>query len=457
MTAHQWVDDDNAALLTDLYQLTMLQAYFEEQMQEEAVFDLFIRRLKNRNFLLAAGLDTVLHYLETVHFTDESLDYLASLGHFNEAFLDDLADFRFTGSVYAMPEGTPFFANESVLQVLAPIGQAQLIETFLLNQITFQTGVASKACRVVHAAQGRLVADFGARRMHGADATTRGARAYHIAGIDSTSNVLAGKMYGLNVTGTMAHSYIEAHLSEEEAFEPFARLYEDTTLLVDTYDTLRGVEKVVELSKRLGDAFRIGAVRLDSGNLAELARDSRKILNEGGLEQVRIFASGSLDEYKIEKLLSEDAPIDGFGVGTSMGTMADQPYLDSAYKLAAYAGTPRMKLSTAKANLPGLKQIYRYYDRNGKATHDIIARMDEELDGEPILKCVMRDGQRTDEGKDTLDEARERARTNIDALPPQLLSLEKIEPEYEVRLSDRLRQTVEDVRSRLEQRVRDEA
>src|SRR5690554_5748395 len=246
----EWTTDENHALLTDLYQLTMLQAYFEEGMDEEATFDLFVRRIKQRNFLLAAGLDTILHYLETIRFTDAALTYLRSLDLFKESFLEYLAAFRFEGDVYAIREGTAFFPDEPVVQVVAPIGQAQLVETFLLNQITFQSGIASKAARVVHAAQGRTVADFGARRVHGADAANRAVRAYHIAGLDSTSNVLGGMMYGVDLAGTMAHSYIEAFDSEAEAFEAFARLYPSTTLLVDTYDTVQGVKQIGRASCR---------------------------------------------------------------------------------------------------------------------------------------------------------------------------------------------------------------
>lgn len=450
MPAHKWTDDSNAALLTDLYQLTMLQAYHREQMNEEAVFDLFIRRLRSRNFLLSAGLDTVLHYLETIRFTDEAVDYLATLGLFDEAFLNHLKDFRFSGSVYAIPEGTPFFPDESVLQVVAPIQEAQLIETFILNQITFQTGIASKAARVVTAASGALVADFGARRMHGADAANRAVRAYHIAGIDSTSNVLGGMMYGIDVTGTMAHSYIEAFDTEREAFEAFVRMYPKTTLLVDTYDTHAAIRLVTEMAAEMGEAFDVGAIRLDSGDLAQLSLEARRILDDGGLRDVRILVSGSLDEYAIARLVSEEAPIDGYGVGTSMGTIADQPFLDSVYKLSAYAGEPRMKLSTSKSNLPGLKQVFRVYDSDGRASFDTIAKFEEEFDGEPLVTCVMRDGVRTSAGNVSLDEARAHARRSMGTLPSELLSLEKVDPEYEVRLSASLRSERDQLQNTLE-------
>ncbi|ARA93670.1 nicotinate phosphoribosyltransferase [Rhodothermaceae bacterium RA] len=443
-----WMRPDQTALFTDLYQLTMLQAYVREGMHEEAVFDLFVRRLKHRNYLLACGLDTVLEFLETLRFSDEALGYLASLDLFRPDFLDFLADFRFTGSVYALREGTPFFPDEPVLEVVAPIGQAQLVETFLLNQITFQTGIASKASRVVHAAQGRPVADFGMRRMHGVDAPLKAARAYYIAGIASTSNLLAGHLYGLKVTGTMAHSYIEAHDHEADAFRAFAELYPGTTLLVDTYDTLDGVRRVVDLVRTHG--LRVGAIRLDSGDLDTLARQARQILDEAGLADVRIFASGSLDEHRIARLLAQGIPIDAFGVGTRMGTMADAPYLDTAYKLSAYAGTPRMKLSAQKSNLPGRKQVYRLRDASGLAVQDVIATADEAHEGEPLLECVMRDGVRTEAGRRSLDEARAHAQDELQRLPERLRALDPADPPYPVVLSEALQARLDQTRHRLE-------
>ena len=291
--------------------------------------------MRHRNYLVACGLDTALAFLERLRFTDEAIAYLRSLGRFREPFFDYLKSFRFTGDVYAIAEGTPVFPDEPILEVVAPIGEAQLVETLLLNQITFQTGIASKASRVVHAAQGRTVADFGMRRMHGWDAAMKAARACSIAGVGATSNVLAAQTYGLAPTGTMAHSYIEAHEKEEDAFRAFAGIYPETTLLVDTYGTLDGVRKVIRLARDSGDAFKVQALRLDSGNLVALAQDARALLDEAGLTDVQLFASNSLDEYAIQDLLEKGAPIDGFGVGTRLGTMADQPYLDSVYKLSA--------------------------------------------------------------------------------------------------------------------------
>ncbi len=444
-------------LFTDLYQLTMLQAYFKEGLEANAVFDLFVRRLKKRNFLIACGLEPVLQYLESLVFSEEEIDYLAEQDLFDDDFLAYLSDFTFTGDVYALPEGTPVFPDEPIVEVVAPIGEAQLVETFLLNQITFQTGLASKAARVVQAArQGgkhRLVADFGMRRMHGIDAAMKAARAYHIAGVDSTSNVWAGQVYGVPITGTMAHSYIEAHDTEEDAFHAFATLYPETTLLVDTYDTLDGVRKVVELAEEWGDDFKVQALRLDSGDLAELAIQSREILDEAGLETVDIFVSSGLDEHKITRLLDRGAPIDGFGVGTKMGTMADQPYLDSAYKLSGYAGQPRMKLSKEKSNLPGRKQIYRQVD-DGTAARDVIAAHDESVEGTPLLACVMKGGKRTEAGHPrSLDSIRQYAAEQRQHLPERLRRIAPANPPYNVVLSDRLQAELEQTRAELAARM----
>lgn len=418
------------ALFTDLYELTMLQAYFEEGMNEDAVFSLYVRRLPSRrNFLLACGLDTVLGYLETLRFSAEDIAYLASLGTFSDRFLDWLRDLRFTGDVHAVAEGLPVFANEPILELTAPLPQAQLVETFVMNQIHLQTVLASKALRVVTAAQGRPVVDFGPRRMHGVDAALKASRAFHIAGVAATSNVLAGKHYGVPVTGTMAHSYIQAYGDEAAAFRAFARLYPETVLLVDTYETLDGIRKVIDLARELGERFKIRAVRLDSGDLGELARTSRRLLNEAGLQGVEIFASGGLDEDRIAALLSAGAPIDGFGVGTRMGVSSDDPDLDIAYKLCEYAGKGRLKLSAGKPILPGRKQVFRIAE-NGADVRDVIARAGEDLPGRPLLAPVMRGGRRLPAGKVDLDSAREHAREQVARLPDQVRALAPAEPPY---------------------------
>lgn len=444
-----WVTDDNVALLTDLYQLTMLQAYWNEGMDDEAVFSLFFRRLpRHRNYMLACGLDDALRFLESFRFSDDARDYLATLGHFRDDFLDWLGDLRFEGDVYAMPEGTPVFPDEPILEVVAPIAQAQIAETFLMNQVHHQTVVASKAARVVSAARGRAVVDFGLRRMHGADAGIKAARAFHVAGLTATSNVLAGRLYDVPVTGTMAHSYVQAHDDETVAFRAFAELYPETTLLVDTYDTLEGVEKIVELAREFGDEFRIGAIRLDSGDLGELAKGSRKILDDAGLNEVEIFASGGLDEWKIKELVDRNAPIDGFGVGTGLGVSKDAPSLDIAYKLTSYGGKGRLKLAEGKSILPGRKQVFRS-ERDGVATRDVLARWDEEHDGRPLLRRVMRNGRRTAAGRDELETARNRAAEEIAKLPERIRALEDADPPYPVEASDTLNDYQDEVIDRV--------
>lgn len=433
------------ALFTDLYELTMLQAYFERSMDAQAVFSLFVRGLPpTRNFLVACGLDTLLKQLETLSFSAEDLDYLASLGMFSTRFIDRLSEFRFTGDVYAVPEGTPVFADEPILEVSAPLPEAQLIETLVMNQVQLQTVLASKAMRVVTAAAGRPVVDFGARRMHGLDAAIKAVRAFHIAGVAGTSNVLAGRLYGVPVRGTMAHSYVQAHVSEQTAFEVFARLYPDTVLLVDTVDTLKGVGRVIELARRIGDRFRVSAVRLDSGNLDRLSREARRLLDDAGLDQVGIFGSGGLDEHAVHALVAAGAPVDGFGVGTSMGVSSDAPALDIVYKLAEYAGEGRLKLSSGKPILPGRKQVFRR-EKDGRYAGDIIGRADEELPGRPLLRHMMAGGRRTAELEPDLDVLRRQAREQFERLPAEVRGLEPAVPGYRVEASEALRRYQADI------------
>jgi nicotinate phosphoribosyltransferase len=434
------------ALLTDLYELTMVAAYFEERMTDTAVFSLFVRRLpERRNYLLACGLDDVLTFLETFRFDEPALAFLDSLGRFSQPFLRHLEQFRFTGDVFAVPEGTPVFAFEPILEIAAPIAEAQVVEAFVMNQIHLQTVLASKAARVVTAAQGRQVVDFGLRRMHGIDAAIKAARAFSIAGIDATSNVAAGQAYGMRVAGTMAHSYIQAHDDEFEAFRAFARVYPDTVLLVDTYDTLAGVRHVVRLAAALGPDFRVSAIRLDSGDVGTLAVEARRILDEAGLRQVGIFASGGLNEDEIARLVAAGAPIDGFGVGTDMGVSRDAPALDIAYKLVEYAGRGRGKLSPGKVVAPGKKQVFRV-ERGGIAEHDVLTRADEQDAGRPLLEQVMKNGIRLRTGRITLDASRERAREELQRLPARVRGLAAADPPYQVVISEALRSATEALR-----------
>jgi nicotinate phosphoribosyltransferase len=434
----RWVDDSNAALLTDLYELTMLESYFAEGMNDVAVFDLFIRRLPpTRNYFVACGLEHVLDYLERLTFPEESIEYLGSLGRFSLPFLKSLSDFRFNGDVYAAPEGTVIFPNEPLLEIVAPLREAQLIETFLMNQIQLATLAASKAARIISAARGRSVVDFGVRRMHGADAGLKEPRAFYITGVEATSNVLAGQVYGIPLAGTMAHSYIQAFDDELEAFRRFVRSYPTAILLIDTYDTKRGAEHVIQLARELRADFRVSGVRLDSGDLASGAVEVRRMLDAAGLRHVKIFASSSLDEYAIEHLVAGGAPIDGFGVGAHMATSSDSPVLDTAYKLAEYAGHPKLKLSESKATLPGRKQIFRKRS-SGKAAGDTIGLHDEHIPGDPLLVRVMAAGKRVGPAE-SLQTCRDRCRAEIAALPQDLLGLTRTDVPYHVDISSGLR------------------
>ncbi len=443
-----WVDQSNVALLIDLYELTMLHAYWREGMNDEAVFSLFARRLpRERNYLLACGLDDALRFLEDLRFSSESLDYLDTLPYFSKGFLSWLELFRFRGSVYAVREGTPLFPQEPLLEVVASLPEAQIAESVVMNQVHFQTVVASKASRVVTAAEGRSVVDFGLRRMHGADAGLKSARAFHIAGVTATSNVLAGQVYGIPIAGTMAHSYIQAHESELDAFRRFSELYPETILLVDTYDTLEGVENVIRLAKELGSAFRVRGIRLDSGNLGSLARRSRLALDEAGLKRVTIFASGGLDEREIARLVREAPEIDGFGVGTKMGVSEDAPALDMAYKATAYAGRGRLKLSAGKRILPGRKQIFRMEEK-GESVGDVLGRHDESLPGRPLMTKVMEGGKRVSSHVTSLDAIRESSARELVLLPSRLRALSKATPPYPVEVSEALKRYQNDVASR---------
>jgi nicotinate phosphoribosyltransferase len=432
-------DDRNrvTALFTDLYQLTMAQAYDAEQLDQTAVFELAFRTLPpNRNFALAAGLDDVLAALAQLCFGDDDLAYLRGLSLFSASFLERLASLRFTGDVNAVPEGTPVFPNEPIVQVIAPLVQAQIVETLLLNQIHFQTVAATKAARIVAAAAGRAVVDFGSRRAHGLDAAMKVARTSYIAGAAGTSLVAAGQKYGIPIFGTMAHSYIQAHRSEAEAFSAFVKLYPGTTILVDTYDTLEGVRRVVDLSSKLGDAFRVRAIRLDSGDLGQLTRQSRQILDAAGLNRVEIFASSELDEFEIAALLNDGAPIDGFGVGTKLAVSDDAPHLDMAYKLVEYTGQGRTKLSK-KRLYPGQKQVFREI-QNGRMVGDVIGRHNEGLPGRPLLVPVMRSGTPLAVRRRALEEIRNDTQRELSMLSPELHRLETVSAPYPVVFSQGL-------------------
>ena len=432
----------DAALFTDLYELTMAASYFRERMHGEATFSLFVRRLpRRRGFLVAAGLDDVLRFLESFEFSEAALGYLRTLGIFEPDFLDFLAGVRFTGSVRAMPEGTVFFAEEPLLEVTAPIIEAQLAETAIINFVHLQTVLASKAVRAVLAARGRAVVDFGLRRTHGIDAGLKAARSAFIAGATMTSNVLAGLYQGIPPAGTMAHSYVTAFASELDAFRAFARAFPgSTTLLIDTFDTVAGARKAVVVAREMEQrGARLAAVRLDSGDLVELSRAVRRIFDDAGLGYVRIFASGGLDEDEIARCLEAGAPIDAFGVGTRMNVSADAPYLDIAYKLVRYGDRDVLKLSPGKATWPGEKQVYRLRGPDGAMVRDVLALRDEpapDRSAEPLLRTVMVDGRRADPSP-SLAANRERCAAQVAALPAPLRRL-VTEERYPVEASARL-------------------
>jgi nicotinate phosphoribosyltransferase len=450
-------------LLTDLYQINMIQAYLDHGDTDTAVFELFVRSLPpRRGFMLAAGLEQALDFLEDLRFSSADIDWLKSTGRFNKNLLDYLGDFRFSGEVHAIAEGTAFFASEPILRVTAPLPQAQLIESRLINILHFQSLIAAKAARCVLAAPCKLLVDFGMRRAHGAEAGLLAARASYLAGFAGTATVLAGQAFGIPLYGTMAHSFIQAQDDETAAFELFARARPaNVVLLLDTYDTEAAARKVVALAPRLkASGIAIRGVRLDSGDLIALAKSVRAILDRGGLQEVTIFASGGLDEDEIAACLQANAPIDGFGVGTSLTTSSDVPAVDFIYKLQEYAGAPRRKRSDKKPTRPGRKQVWRRYDADGRMAGDRIAldrasapAAAKTADGageEPLLHCVMRNGRRLAPSP-SLDEIRSRAKRELERLPE---NLRRLEPgaNYPVEVGEDLIKLADEVDSRARQR-----
>lgn len=418
------IRQDDLPLMVDLYELAMAQAYWAEGMADTAVFSLFFRELpENRNFVLACGQQNIAELIEQLRFSGEHIERLRQLNRFQPEFLDWLRDFRFSGSIRAVAEGTPLFPQEPILEVSAPIAEAQVLESLIMNYVHLESVLASKAVRLAFAADGCPVVDFGMRRMHGLDSAHRGVRAYRLAGLSGTSNVLAGLDHGLEVSGTMAHSFVQAYPDEMEAFKVYARLYPGTTLLVDTYDTRRAVQRIVEWLNDEPDV-RIGGIRLDSGDLEQEARDCRRILDEAGFSDIKILASGGLDEYRIADLRQAGAPIDGFGVGTAIGAANDAPAIELAYKLTEYAGEPKMKNSSGKTSWPGAKQVFRQYDGTGLASGDIIAGIDEQIDGSPLLETVMENGALLPGFPTSLDDQVIKSREALAALPERFRALE---------------------------------
>jgi nicotinate phosphoribosyltransferase len=429
----------------------MAQSYFAEGLYErQATFSLFVRNLpRGWGYLVAAGLDHVLEYLETLAFTASEIAQLEATGLFTSEFLEHLGGVRFTGDVRAMPEGTLFFADEPVLEVTGPLLVSQLAETIVLNEVHFQSLVAGKAARCVDVADGRTLVDFSLRRTHSAEAGMRVARSSFLAGFDSTSNVLAGTRYGIPIAGTMAHSFVQSFPDELAAFRAYARAYPDRAiLLIDTYDAIAGAGNAATVGRELAAAgHRLAGVRVDSGDLAGLARDVRAVLDRAGLPDAIVFASGGLDEHDVAALLRAGAPIDGFGVGSRMGTAADSPFVDMAYKLVALDGRPTLKLPGPKATSPGAKQVWRL-TAGGRYALDVVglAGEDEPEDGEPLLIDVMDRGRRC--WIDTLAAARERCASQRELLPERHRRLDS-EP-FDIELSPPLvelrRATADDMR-----------
>jgi nicotinate phosphoribosyltransferase len=442
-----------SALLTDLYQLAMMQAYLDHGATKPAVFEFFVRRLPpRRGFLMAAGLEQALDSLENLHFSSEEIEWLRQSGRFNTGMLDYLKTFRFDGDVHAMPEGTIFFADEPILRVSASMPQAQFVETRLTNILHLQALIASKAARIMLAARGKALVDFGLRRAHGAEAGLMAARASYVAGFAGTATVLADMLFGIPIFGTMAHSFVQAYDDESKAFEDFARSRpENLTLLIDTYDTEAAARKVVALAPKLkADGIAIRNVRLDSGDLIALSNSVRSILDQGGLKEVGIFVSGGLDEDSIAAMNAAGAPINGFGVGTSLTTSSDVPSLDCVYKLEEYADLPRRKRSVGKSTWPGRKQVWRRYGPDGRMAGDVISVESEKQAGEPLLQLVMQNGRRIGP-RPTLAESRARAAKELEALPEPLRRLEP-GASYPVEVSETLAKLASEVDRRLEQR-----
>ncbi len=413
-------------LYVDLYELTMAQAYLQSGQTGHATFSLYFRNFPpNRAYYVFCGLESVVRYLSDLKFSESDLADLEGLGLFDSTLLEYLSSFEFSGTLRAMNEGEIFFPNEPVIEVSGPIVECQIVETFLINQINLESMLATKAARVVEAAGGRQVVDFASRRTHGLDAGLKLARASYIAGFDGTSNIRAASMYGIPAVGTMAHSFISTFESETDAFSSYAESFpESSTFLVDTYDTLEGVRNAIDVAGKMnasGNSLR--AIRLDSGDMAALSKQAREILDQAGQEDVRILASSGLDEYSISDMVRSGAPIDGFGVGTRVGSSADAPFTDFVYKLVEYEGRPIMKLSEGKASLPGPKQVHRISDSEGVFDHDVITPADQDIgsiEAHALLELVMEDGQATAKLPD-LEAVRQYHRGQTQSLPHGLL------------------------------------
>lgn len=430
------VGTSNSPLFTDLYELTMAAAYWEEGKNEEATFSLYLRPRANRGYYVAAGLDPALKLLDQYRFSADDIAYLRQLGLFKPAFLTYLQNLRFEGEVRALSEGTLFFPDEPVMEVTAPLIQAQLLETSLINIIGVHTLIASKAARCVHAAKGRQLIDFALRRTQGLDAGLAAARSTYLTGFNATSNVWAGKQLGIPLSGTMAHSFVQSFPKEAEAFEAYARVFpENTVLLIDTYDTLAGARNAVKVARQMASSGkRLIGIRLDSGDSVSLSREVRRLFDEAGFPEVKIIASGGFDEFKVLEVLEREASIDAFGVGTHVGVSADQPFLDLVYKMVRYEDRDVCKHSVGKKTMAGPKQIFRFTDATGIFVEDIIGCRGEDVpEGEKLLYQVMKNGQPCRK-LPSLEEIRRRFRSQFASLPGPYKQLDA-PPRYPVRFS----------------------
>lgn len=428
--------NNQSPFITDFYQLSMLQAYFEEGMDKIAVFEFFVRPMVERNFYIAAGLEQVIEYVLNLKFSEDDLSYLQTTNYFSPSFLTSLKQLKFTGDIYAMPEGSIFFPNEPILQVIAPLAQAQFIESRVINLLNLQTMISSKAIRNVLQAEDKMLIDFGMRRAHGSEAALYSSRANYLAGFHGTSLVLAAQLFNIPTFGTMAHSYVQAHESEKQAFLAFAKSQpNNVVLLIDTYDIEQATTTVIEIVPILKkEDIYIKAVRIDSGDLHENAVLVRNLLDKANLKNIKIFVSGDLDEFTLQALAKKKSPIDAYGIGTKLDTSADKPYLNCAYKLEEYANKPRRKFSEGKATYPGRKQVFRSVDKH----YDVIGLAYEVIEeAQPLLMPIIKNGLRIQ--SETLDQIRERVKKQISWLPEKLKTLQAVDVPYQVLLSEALK------------------
>lgn len=433
-------DNITSPLFTDLYQLTMMAGYHKNEINNPATFSVYLRPAKGkRSYFVACGLESIITYIENLKFSEDDIEYLKSLNLFEDSFLSWLENYRFSGDIHAMEEGSIFFGNEPVIEITAPIMEVQLLETMVVNTLNIETMIATKAARCCHSAQTKPVIDFSLRRTQGRDAGQKVARSSYIAGFSGTSNLLAGKTYGIPVSGTMAHSFVTAFENEEESFRAFSEIFpENCILLVDTYDVIKGTKNAVKIGKELENkGYRLIGVRLDSGDINSLSKEVRKILDSNNLQYVKIFASGGFDEFSIAEILENGAEIDGFGVGTRMGVSADFPYHDTVFKLAWFNGKNVRKFSENKVSLAGQKQVFRIFDKNGSMEKDIIGTRDEKIEGAvPLLKKVVENGLRINEPSQ-INKIRKNFLNNFSKLDNRLKNI-STDKEYKVKISDKL-------------------